>query len=503
MKKIGFILALAAAFAPCAAAEDADMTEVMRGMFLSQSGAHARAAALFGELGGKLQSPSLLREAHRESLNAPNGREQALHYARRWRELGGGAEAAQSMARLLFMAGRNAEAEKILAELKAEGALDGETLFGLLHYAPANQAASLGRALFNNDANGNLLLAKLTALSGNYPAALDAITRGLAHEDLQDEFYLLRARIAGRASRGAALEVLTEYQNMGCPGIPPGCEEQSVIYAYALYARADEEWRRALLSPREEENEAALAAGEFMESAGFAQRARPYYEAVRGRFFRADLGLARLARDAGRAEDALNILDAAPVQNDSEFVLREATAAGLMQEVRGADAALERIRRAQLAVPDNFQLIYRHSFIAEQTGDIKTATELLARLTEIFPNNADGWNALGYILANHNMRLADAEQYIKKALMLEPDSANILDSLGWVYYRQGNLRAAVRLLRAAADKSDSAEIAAHLGEVYWHLDERERARAVFTEAKSRDPENEVLNETLRRLQVAD
>lgn len=505
MKYIGLILAAALlaaspALRAAAAPEGDGMAAVMRGMFLAQSGAHARAARLFAQLGEQSRRASLLREAFREAVSAKAPGE-ALNYAVRWRALGGGAEAAAAEAQALLALNHPEDALEILAELKRTGEQTDEELLKFLRFAPRNQIAKLGRALFDDDAAGNLLLAKLATAVGDYAAAGDAIRRGLARTGAETELYLLQARIAARENPAAPPKILADYRARGCPEINSGCGERELLYAYHLYAENDENWRRALDNPEAEADEAALAAGRLLERAGLPERARPYYEKTRGRFFRANLGLARIARDAGRLSVALEILDAAAADDDSEFVLREVTASDVVEKLHGAGAALLRIRRALLTSPDSFDLLYRHSLLAEQTGDVAGAVAILEQTTELFPYAAEGWNALGYVLANNNLRLGEAETYIKKALKINPNSANILDSLGWVYYRQGKLRAALPLLLQAAAKSDSAEIAAHLGEVHWFLDEREKARAVFRDARAHDPGNEVLNETLRRLQI--
>ena len=505
MKKTFLIFCFAAsaafpAFRAAAASEDGDMLAVMRGMFLSQSGEHALAARVFADAAGKLHNAPLMGEAFRESLSAKAPQE-SLRYARRWRKLGGGAEAALAEARALLALGRFGEATEILAELKQNGLQKDEELAKFLRFAPRNQIAALGRALFDDTAAGNLLLAKLAAAAGDYPAASNAVEQGLSKPDAAAELRMLKARIAGQKSPRGALAVLSEYKSRRCPGISSGCAERALLYAYALYARGDENWRRALDHPEEEKYKAAAAAGEFLERAEFPGRARVHYEQAGGMVFRAVLGLARIARDAGQLKKALAILDNAKAADDSEFALREATAADVEKRLNGAESALKRIRHARTTSPDNFDLMYHESLLAEESGDVGGAVALLERAVELFPNDASGWNALGYVLADHNMRLAEAEVYIKRALALDPDSANILDSLGWVYYRRGKLEEALRYLIAAARRSDSAEIAAHLGEVYWFLGERGKARAVFSRALERAPDDKVLNETIRRLQI--
>jgi Flp pilus assembly protein TadD len=83
------------------------------------------------------------------------------------------------------------------------------------------------------------------------------------------------------------------------------------------------------------------------------------------------------------------------------------------------------------------------------------------------PENASALNYLGYMLADRNIRLPEAQQMVSKALELDPENAAYLDSLGWVYYRQGKLEEAeTYLLRAIEKYSKDATVHDHLGDVY-------------------------------------
>jgi len=108
-------------------------------------------------------------------------------------------------------------------------------------------------------------------------------------------------------------------------------------------------------------------------------------------------------------------------------------------------------------------------------------------------------NALGYTLADRTDRLDEARQLIEQAHTLEPDDAAITDSLGWVYYRLGNLATAERLLREAFSAYPDAEIAAHLGEVLWQQGKRAEALRIWKQALKTQPNNSVLSETMQRL----
>ena len=118
---------------------------------------------------------------------------------------------------------------------------------------------------------------------------------------------------------------------------------------------------------------------------------------------------------------------------------------------------------------------------------------------EIEPEHAHAYNALGYTLAERGVRLDEAEELIARALELAPNDPFILDSMGWVRFRQNDAESAlVYLQRAYAMRSDP-EIAAHLGEVLWALKRRDEANAIWNEALREHPDNSVLGKTVQRL----
>jgi Flp pilus assembly protein TadD len=127
---------------------------------------------------------------------------------------------------------------------------------------------------------------------------------------------------------------------------------------------------------------------------------------------------------------------------------------------------------------------------------------LLRKVIELRADFHHAYNALGYSLADRNLRLPEARQLVARALELAPGDPFITDSLGWVEFRLDNRDEAVRLLREAYGKRPDPEIAAHLGEVLWASGLRDDARRVWREARERDAANEVLKETLARLKVS-
>ena len=113
----------------------------------------------------------------------------------------------------------------------------------------------------------------------------------------------------------------------------------------------------------------------------------------------------------------------------------------------------------------------------------------------------DAYNALGYALADRNLRLDEAYQLIRKASDLAPQDPFIMDSLGWVEFRLGRHTQAEQTLRRAFEIKSDPEIAAHLGEVLWVQGREDEARQLWRDATAKDPKNTTLKDTLQRLQI--
>ena len=147
-------------------------------------------------------------------------------------------------------------------------------------------------------------------------------------------------------------------------------------------------------------------------------------------------------------------------------------------------------------------VIYTLAMMHEKAGQHQEMERLLRGLIERDPRHAHAHNALGYHLADRNIRLDEARALIERALALAPDDAHIIDSMGWVYFRLGNLELAEQYLRKAQRQQPDAEISSHLGEVLWARGRKEEAEIVFRAAFSADPRNEVLLDTLKRLGIS-
>ncbi|MBK6323567.1 MAG: tetratricopeptide repeat protein [Burkholderiales bacterium] len=140
--------------------------------------------------------------------------------------------------------------------------------------------------------------------------------------------------------------------------------------------------------------------------------------------------------------------------------------------------------------------------MAERLGKTDEMEQMLRRVIELKPDYHHAYNALGYSLADRNIRLNEARQLIQQALTYAPDDPFILDSLAWVEFRAGNATEALRLLQGAFKARPDAEIAAHLGEVLWTTGQHDQAVAIWKEGVALSPQNETLRDTMRRLRGA-
>lgn len=157
---------------------------------------------------------------------------------------------------------------------------------------------------------------------------------------------------------------------------------------------------------------------------------------------------------------------------------------------------------ALVQMPDSSSLRYARAMIAEQQGDLALMEKELRKIIASEPENATAINALGYTLANRTRRYEEAYELISRALALEPNEPAILDSMGWVLYRQGNYEEALDYLTRAYAAFPDPEVAAHLGEVLWVSGDTDNALKVWQGGLMKDPDNAVLAETLERLQVS-
>ncbi len=195
---------------------------------------------------------------------------------------------------------------------------------------------------------------------------------------------------------------------------------------------------------------------------------------------------------------ALALLDDyATSHPESEFELTLAKAR-LLADHGEADTGLTLLVAALDRHPDHPSIQYDRAVILERAGRVHESVDVLERLLVQRPDDPVLTNALGYTLADHSLELPRAESLIQRALSASPDSPAVLDSFGWVRYRQGDAKGAVPMLARAYSIEHDSEIAAHWGEVLWASGAHQEARRAWAAALARDPSSQPLKATLAR-----
>ena len=201
---------------------------------------------------------------------------------------------------------------------------------------------------------------------------------------------------------------------------------------------------------------------------------------------------ARLLAGQGKLEEGRHLLASAKTTSDNQRVSFLIAEAGLLRDAKQPLAAFYSLEQALATRPDNPDLLYETALLAERLNRVELLETRLRRLIELRPDMPQAYNALGYSYADRNMNLPEARRLIEQALKLAPDDVFILDSMGWVLYREGDLAGALSHLERAYAQRNDPEIAAHLGEVLWRLDRKDDARRMLLEAQQKHPNNESL-----------
>ncbi|MFT3718025.1 tetratricopeptide repeat protein [Pseudorhodoferax sp.] len=207
-----------------------------------------------------------------------------------------------------------------------------------------------------------------------------------------------------------------------------------------------------------------------------------------------------LARQ-GRVDEARAMIRALPERNADEARMKLNAEVQLLRDAKRYRDAYDLLQAALERSPDDPDLLYEQAMMAERLGHLDEMERLLRRLIALRPDYHHAYNALGYSLADRNVRLDEAKRLIQKALEFVPNDPFIADSLGWVEFRLGNREEALRILERAFTAKPDAEIAAHFGEVLWAAGQRERALAIWREGLALSADNETLRATLKRLRI--
>ena len=283
--------------------------------------------------------------------------------------------------------------------------------------------------------------------------------------------------------------------------------DDDLRFSMALVCLEAQAWREAIVYLED-----LIARGSHLDAANFnlgrayreldePEKALEAFENVNAgnEYLPARLMQSELLFELDRHAEASRLLQEARDEQPDyaiQLYLMEIEALSAQQRV---EQAWQLTERALKQFPEDLNLLYTRAILAEKRGDLEQLERDLRFIIDRDPENAMAMNALGYTLADRTDRHEEARELIEQAHQLNPDDPAILDSLGWVHYRLGNLEEAETQLRKAYERFPDHEVAAHLGEVLWVSGQQKEARTVWREAQKADPDSEILRDTLQRL----
>ncbi|MGC2519420.1 MAG: tetratricopeptide repeat protein [Burkholderiales bacterium] len=525
-----------------------DLTETILYEFLlaeiaGQRGNTGLAAQAYVDLAKRTRDPRIARRATEIALYVGMSGA-AIEAARIWYEAEPDSQRPlQALAGLLVNAGRYDEALPLLKKLLAaspSGPGDGfsqlnRTLGGAQDKKAALKFVQGLAEDYPQLPQARFAVAQAAASAGEDPLALAEIRKASQLRPDWEAAVLLEAQLLLRKSADDALALLTRYLQKHPEArevrlnyarmlvtqkrfadargefqklLADYPDNTDVTFAVALlslqlddYAVAESNLRRLLDSNYRDKSSVRLYLGQIAEEQkNFPEALRWYGEIDSGdQYLPAQIRYAQVLSKQGKLEAArahLHQVNARDGEQRVQLVLAEAQ---LLREANQSQAAFDLIQQALDRLPNNPDLLYDYAMLAEKVERMDILESSLRKLIELRPEHAHAYNALGYSLADRNQRLPEARDLIEKALKLAPDDAFIVDSMGWVLYRMGDLKDALGYLRRAFDGRPDPEIAAHLGEVLWALGERDEAEKVWRDAARKSPDNETLVNTIKRL----
>ena len=219
-------------------------------------------------------------------------------------------------------------------------------------------------------------------------------------------------------------------------------------------------------------------------------------------YFGAQLRRGLLIGKQGDLAAARSFLDSLKPPDGEDQATVVLTEGQLLRDAGKVEEAYTLMEEGVKRYPDNPDLLYDFALLAEKTNRLDVMETTLRAVMAQAPDNHNAYNALGYSLAERNVRLQEAFELIDKAMKMAPGDPFIMDSMGWVQYRLGKLDEAEALLRKAYSLRNDPEIAVHLGEVLWHKGRKTDAQKLWREARAKDPKNDTLKSTLARLHLS-
>jgi tetratricopeptide (TPR) repeat protein len=516
--------------------------EFLLGEIAVQRGEYKTAAESFLDLAKRTRDPRIARRAV-EVANQGQLTDLALQAAKTWQDIEPQSPAAlQVTAALLISAKRVDEAQPYLDKLLSSPGVNLEAGFMQLNRLLASnpdKAANLRvvrklAAKYPNLPQAHFAIAQAASTAGDDGEALKSIHRA---EELRPDWegaVLFEAQILQKRSTADAAKRLGDFvaknpdsrdgrlgyaralvmdkrlpearkQFEAVLAANPGNTELVYavgVLAYQLkdYPVAEENMKKLLGMKYRDPDAVRYILGQIAEEQKDWPRAIQWYDQIKDgeQAFPARLRTANAMAKEGKLNDAREYLHKVAADNPDQEVQVTVAEAQLLRDAKRYRDAFDFLGMALKSDPEQPDLLYDYALTAEKVDRFDVLEENLKKLIQVRPDHAHAYNALGYSLADRNMRLPEARKLVEKALELSPDDSFIVDSMGWVQYREGDLKGAAQTLRRAYDGRPDPEIGAHLGEVLWVMGNRSEANRVWDESLKGAPDNETLRQTVER-----
>ena len=345
-----------------------------------------------------------------------------------------------------------------------------------------------------------MLLARALIASGDEQAGLDAARELVMAPDADVATHLEYALMLAATGRyEEARAMLTPYAT-GETVIPGAVRSLGVLDLEQGDLDAAAQRFEDLLSTGSQSYEALYFLGSIADRRGDEERALRYYSRVAGGDYAlpAQGRVARIKAGQAGLDTGLRHLEEYARGHPQLGPDVVGVKAGLATALGDAERAMAILDAGLAQYPDSLDLRMSRVFAYERRGDGDAAIRDLRQLLRERPGDATVQNALGYTLADRDRSLDEAHALIAAALSQTPDNAAVLDSMGWVLFRQGRLPEALEYLKRANELGDDAEIDLHLGEVQWALGDRDAARDTWQQALEAYPNDARLKERLER-----
>jgi tetratricopeptide (TPR) repeat protein len=516
--------------------------DFLLGEIAAKRGDQELAMQLYMDLANTTQDPRVARRAAQFALDARQ-MDKSVEALSLWLKLEPTSHQARQMLVVVLLGGGKIEEarpylEQMLAAYPSRVGHTFTEVYSLLMRSPDREAvykllADLTRP-YPRVAEGHMALAQAAAAAGKREEAEKEVHQARILRPEWEMAAVFEAQLLQRESPQQALALLKDYlatypdagemrllyarmlleqkQNSEARAqfqhlLDEHPESADLAYAVAMISlemgeldRAESELRQALAKGKKDDGTVYYYLGRLDEAKQHDADALQNYRQVKSGDYAYDarLRVAYLLFKAGKLDEAREYLHQTAAVNNQQRVQLWLVEAELLRDAKQVEAALQVLKLGMEKLPNHPDLLYEAGMLEDQLGKHDEFEQMMRRVIEVNPEHAQAYNALGYSMLDRNEHIPEAMQLVEKAIQLAPDDAGIIDSVGWGYYREGNLDKSLEFLRRAFNTDPDPEIAAHLGEVLWVRGEKEQAKKIWDDALKLHPDNAALQAAMKK-----